>query len=174
MIGVAQLLRPFRPPREGRVVPRWVPAAFLALSTLLVPWVIVLVLTLPDDYTAAHWRLAWGGFDIALAGALFVTALLVQRRSPLSQTAAAITATLLFCDAWFDVLTSRGRDVVFAALLAVFAELPLALVCLWIARGVERVLEDAQPYLRAQGFTIRYGRLVPPQAGQPEHGDPPE
>jgi len=163
MNGIAQLLRPFRRPKEGRVVPWWVPPALLAMATLLLPWVIVLVVTLPDDYTAAHWRLAWGGFDVALAVSLFVTALLVHRRSALSQTAAAMTAALLLCDAWFDVVTSRGRDIVFAVVLAVFAEIPLAAICLWIARGVERVLEDAQPYLRAQGFTIRDGRLVPPQ-----------
>ena len=163
MNGIADLLHPFRRPKEGRVVPRWVPPAFLAIATLLIPWVIVLVIRLPDDYTAARWRLAWGGFDVALSVSLFVTALLVQRRSALGQTAAAITATLLVCDAWFDVVTSRGRDIVFAVVLAVVAEIPLAVICLWIARGVERVLEDAQPYLRAQGFTIRYGRLVPPQ-----------
>ena len=163
MNGIADLVRPFRRPKEGRVVPRWVPPAFLALAALLVPWVIVLVLTLPDDYTAARWRLAWGGFDVALAVSLLVTALLVHRRSPLSQTAAAITATLLLCDAWFDVVTSHGRDIAYAVVLAVVAEIPLAVICLWIARGVERVLEDAQPHLRSQGFTIHYGRLVPPQ-----------
>ena len=76
---------------------------------------------------------------------------------------AAVTGTMLVCDAWFDVLTSRGTmDVTVSAVLAVVAELPLAVFCFWIARSVERVLEDARPYLTAQGFRIEHRRLVPP------------
>ncbi len=145
-----------------RAVPAWVAPVFLGMSVLLVPWTVVLFVTLPDDYTAARWRLAWGGFDVGLAISLGATALLILRRSALTQTAAAMTAALLVCDAWFDVLTSHGRDVWFAILLAIFAELPLAVFCVWIARSVERVLEDARPYLEAGGFTIRNRRLVAP------------
>jgi hypothetical protein len=109
--------------------------------------------------------LAWGGFDVGLAAALSTTALLILRRSPLTQTAAAVAGTMLVCDAWFDVLTSRGStNVAVAAVLALGAELPLAAFCFWIARSVERVLEDARPHLVAQGFTIRNRRLVPPPA----------
>lgn len=146
------------------VVPTWVAPAFLLIAGLLLPWVVVLFLTLPEDYQAAHWKFAWGGFDIGLALSLAATAVLIVRRSVLTQTAAAITAALLVCDAWFDILTSRGRDVWFAVILALFAELPLAVFCIWIARSVERVLEDARPYLEAGGFTIRNRRLVAPPA----------
>lgn len=146
-----------------RVVPLWVAAAFLVIALGLLPWIAWLFWSLPDEATAAHWRLAWGGFDIGLATALAITALLVIRRSPLAQTSAAVTGTMLVCDAWFDVLTSRGTtDVTVAAVLAVVAELPLAVLCFWIARSVERVLEDARPYLTAQGFRIEHRRLVPP------------
>ena len=146
------------------IVPTWVAPIFLGMSVLLVPWVVLLFLTLPEDYTAARWRFAWGGFDVGLAMSLGATAILVLRRSALTQTAAAITAALLVCDAWFDVLTSRGRDVWFAIGLALLVELPLAAFCIWIARSVERVLEDARPYLEAEGFTIRNRRLVAPSA----------
>jgi hypothetical protein len=154
-----------------RVVPAWVAPIFLAMSVLLVPWIVLLFVTLPENYTAARWRLAWGGFDVGLAVSLGTTAIFVLRRSALTQTAAAITAALLVCDAWFDVLTSRGRDVWFAIVLALLVELPLAAFCIWIARSVERVLEDARPYLEAGGFTIRHRRLVAPPTAETLRGD---
>ena len=149
---------------DSGVVPSWVAPVFLVIAGCLLPWVVVLFLTLPENYTAARWRLAWGGFDVGLALSLSATAILILRRSVLTQTAAAVTAALLVCDAWFDVLTSRGSAVWVALLLAIFIELPLAVFCVWIARSVERVLEDARPYLEAGGFTIRNRRLVPPPA----------
>jgi hypothetical protein len=148
-----------------RVVPLWVAPAFLVVAIGLLPWIAWLFMSLPDEATAAHWRLAWGGFDVGLAGALATTGILIVRRSPLTQTAAAVAGTMLVCDAWFDVLTSRGTtQVAVAAVLAVAAELPLAVFCFWIARSVERVLEDARPHLAAQGFRIENRRLVPPPA----------
>jgi hypothetical protein len=76
-----------------------------------------------------------------------------------------ITGTLLCCDAWFDVLTSRGAsDITQAVLSAVLIELPLAALCFWIARNLARAMETAVPFLRAAGFTIRDNELVPPSA----------
>jgi len=147
---------------DGRVVPAWVGPAFLLGAVLMAPWIFLLFMTLPNDYRAAHWRLAWGGFDAGLGVALATTAVLIMRRSPATQTAAAITGTLLICDAWFDIVTSQGHEIVYSVLLAVFVELPAALFCFWIARGVERIFEDARPYLFAEGFRIRRRRLVPP------------
>ena len=152
--------------RGRRAVPLWIAPAFLVIAVGLVPWIAWLFLSLPDEATAAHWRLAWGGFDIGLAVALATTACLVLRRSPLAEVSAAVTGTMLVCDAWFDVLTSRGTtNVAIAAVLAVVAELPLAVFCFWIARSVERILEDARPHLMAQGFRIEHRRLVPPEPG---------
>ncbi len=145
------------------LVPWWVPRAFAGFALALLPWTAFLFISLPSRELANHWRIAWAGFDIGLAAAFLSTAALILRRSPLSEMAATVTATLLLCDAWFDVLTSRGTTTVaVAAAEAVFVELPLAFVCLWIARNVERVLVDARPYLEQAGFTIRGRRLAPP------------
>lgn len=133
---------------DVRVVPLWVARAFVAVAVVLVPWIVWLVVRLPDPAVANHWRLAWGGFDLGLALAIGTTGILLARRSLLSQSAATVTATLLVCDAWFDVLTSRGTaDVAFSIALALVAELPLAVLCIWIARTIERSLHE---------------RLVPP------------
>jgi hypothetical protein len=74
-----------------------------------------------------------------------------------------ITGTLLVCDAWFDVLTSRGLPgIAQAASLALFVELPLAALCFWMARNLAHAVEVARPFLRAAGFTIADNKLVPP------------
>jgi hypothetical protein len=88
---------------------------------------------------------------------------MVARRSPFAEVTATITGTLLVCDAWFDVLTSRGvSDIAQAATLAVLVELPLAGLCFWMARNVAHAVEVARPFLQAAGFTIADNKLVPP------------
>jgi hypothetical protein len=145
------------------LVPCWVAPAFLLFAVVLVPWTAVLFLTLPRHYSANNWHLAWGGFDVALGLALATTAILVYRRSASGEIAAAVTGTLLVCDAWFDVLTSHGTaNVVQAIAEALLIELPLAGLCFWIAHNIARAVDTATPFLRAAGFTVREHRLVPP------------
>ena len=149
--------------RRASLVPHWIPPAFLVCAAVLIPWTAYLFVTLPRHYGANHWRLAWGGFDLALGLALAATALAALRRSAFAEVAATITGTLLVCDAWFDVVTSHGSSAVMeAALEAVLVELPLAALCFWIARNIARAVEVVRPYLEAAGFTVRSGRLVPP------------
>jgi hypothetical protein len=131
------------PTPEGRrltIAPRWVGLALGAAAVGLLPWAAWILLTLPDKHLAAHWRLAWTGFDVALALALAATATAVLRSSPAAESIAMVTATLLVCDAWFDCLTAEGsKQLVTSLLLAFLAELPLAIICVWIARHAERM-----------------------------------
>jgi hypothetical protein len=131
---------------EGWLVPRWTALVLLLAGVLLVPWSALLFVMLPRAYAANNWHLAWGGFDVCLALALAATAVGVIRRSALVPIASAVTGTLLFCDAWFDVLTSRGAmDVTQALISALFVELPLAVICFWTAwrhGGGMRISED--------------------------------
>jgi hypothetical protein len=154
--------------RGGRgkwLVPPWVAPAFVLCVLVLVPWTALLVFTLPRHYVANHWGLAWAGFDIGLGLALAGTAVAVARQSPFVEVAAAVTGTLLVCDAWFDVLTARTTgDIVQAALEAAFVELPLAGLCFWMATNLAHAVEVARPFLRAAGFTIEKNRLVPPRS----------
>ena len=108
--------------------------------------------------------MAWGGFDIGLGAAMVTTAIAVIRRSPFAEVAAAITGTLLICDAWFDVLTAGTTgELVQAAVEAILVELPLAALCFWMAANLARAVEVARPFLRAAGFKIEGNRLVPPE-----------
>lgn len=149
---------------RGRwLVPPWTAPALFGCAAVLIPWTALLFVTLPRHYAANNWQLAWGGFDIGLAVALASTAITVARRSPYAEVNATITGTLLVCDAWFDVLTSRGiADVAQAAASAVLVELPLAALCFWMARNVAHAVEVARPFLQAAGFTIAKNQLVPP------------
>ena len=118
---------------------RWIVPLFGLAALLLVPWVVLLVFALPSTQRAAHWDIAWAGFDVALALLLFTVAVAAYRRSPWLEGAATAAATLLFVDAWFDVLTSSTRAEFWVSILeAAFVELPLAILCLLLARAAER------------------------------------
>jgi len=106
---------------------------------VLLPWVGVLVGTLPSEHRAAHWGVAWAGFDIASALLLLAVAGAARQRSFWFEGAATAAATLLFIDAWFDVLTSSTQaQLVVAIAEALLVELPLAGLCLRLAREAER------------------------------------
>ena len=105
------------------------------------PWVVLLAFTLPSHHRAAHWSIAWVGFDVLLALLLLTVAVTAWRGSPWLEGAATATATLLVVDAWFDVLTSStNEELAFALVEAALVEVPLALVCLLLARAVEHRL----------------------------------
>lgn len=122
----------------------WPAAILAAAAVVLIPWAIALGQMLPSRHVADHWDAAWTGFDIILALALLATAWSFVRRRDLSRGLAAVSGTLLLCDAWFDVLTaSSGTDLEIAILLAVLGEVPLAAVCFLLAIGTTGSLTRA-------------------------------
>lgn len=145
--------------------PGWVVPLFAVAALVLVPWVVVLVEALPSDHRAAHWDVAWAGFDGALALLLSAVAVAAWRRSPWLEGAATACATLLVVDAWFDILTSStGAELLTAGIEAALVELPLAFICLLLARDTDR--RFLQPLLRARG--VRYsggGGMEQPRRG---------
>jgi hypothetical protein len=120
-----------------------------AASAGLIPWIVVLAITLPHRYVAGHWTLTWVGFDIALLGCLALTASLAWRRRQSVVLFAFATATLLTCDAWFDVTTASGRaDTTIAIASALLLELPLATLLFAVARHLQSLtLRRAQAAL---------------------------
>jgi len=118
---------------------RWFGIAFMVVGFGLIPWSIFLAVMLPSRHVQTHYYyLAWAGFDVALAAMLALTGVGLYRRAVWLQAVAASAATLLVCDAWFDVLSaSRHGERLVALLFAIFAELPTAAVCAWIAYDAE-------------------------------------
>jgi hypothetical protein len=146
--------------------PRWLAYAFVACSLALIPWTVWLYTSLPSRTTADNWDVAWAGFDVALAATLLATAVGALRRSAWTQGAAASAATLLACDIWFDVMTSRtGHELEVALMMALVAEGPLASLCVWVARNSERVSAWAEKLgAAAPGDAASPDRLIPDQA----------
>src|SRR5579885_3767050 len=119
----------------------WVVVAYGVAGLGLLPWALWLSTTLKPHHRDAHWDLAWSGFDTGLALLFLATAYAAYRRSPWVAALAAATGTLLVTDAWFDILLeSHSDELRNSIMLAVFAELPTAVLCFWIAYRTERFL----------------------------------
>jgi len=113
---------------------RWLALLAFGGCVALIPWTAMLAATLPDRYVTPHWSTTWVGFDSLLIVSFALTGLATVRRHPARWAAALVTATLLACDAWFDVSTAGTvSDLVGSAITAVAGELPLAAVLIYLA-----------------------------------------
>ncbi len=113
--------------------------AALAVGGFLVPWCVVLSLTLPRTAQAENWSLAWTGLDAAEAVAALATAVLLARDDSRACMTAAAGGSLLMVDAWFDVCTSApGLERTLAISEAVLVEVPLACAAGWLAVRIFR------------------------------------
>jgi hypothetical protein len=128
---------------SGRGLHFWAFLVVALLAVALFPWVVYLTFTLPRHHLTPHWDVAWTGFDLGLAGSAIATAVAILRRSKLLPVAAAITGTLLLCDAWFDLLTAQpGSELTWATGQALIGELPVAAFCFWLALRPERAISN--------------------------------
>jgi hypothetical protein len=115
-------------------------AAIIACCVGLAIWIGVLAVTLPRYYRAGDWRGAWVGFDLALLVTFAVTAWAAWRRRQVLIICLVVLATLLCCDAWFDVtLNLRTSGFMLSVLSALFIELPLAAMAIVGARRLVRL-----------------------------------
>ncbi len=112
----------------------------MGACVVLAAWIAVLQVKLPRHYTAGHWRGAWVGFDVALLIAFAATAWASWRERQVLIILLTVTATLLCCDAWFDIILDLGsRDIWTSLGSAVIAELPLAAIMFNASRRLVRM-----------------------------------
>lgn len=155
-----------------RLVPKWITIFFIGCAVVLVPWTVIIFDSLKNRALAEHWKLVWGGFDCFLVLAFALTAYRIITKSPRGVIAATATGTMLLIDAWFDVLTARGtKNVMTSLAMALFAEIPCAIICFFVARRIVRLFEQSLPHLQAAGFRVVGGRLVVPQDEGPAEQD---
>ncbi len=103
----------------------------------MIPWTAYLAISLPVRFRAHNWNVAWVGFDSALMIVLALTAWAAWYRRQILAATAIVAATMLVCDAWFDVNTSLGtKDEYVTILTALLANLPMALFFTWLARRI--------------------------------------
>jgi hypothetical protein len=111
----------------------------------LIPWTAELSTTLPNHHSSDQWRLAWSGFDVALALAFAFAAFLGWRRRQVVTTALTVLGVLLLCDAWFDSTLSWGSsEQTVSVVTALFAEVPVAILTFWL---VHRLLRETVQYI---------------------------
>jgi hypothetical protein len=110
--------------------------AFMAICVVvLLIWIVTLGLTLPPDERTDQWRLAWVGFDVAELLAFTVTGWAAWRGRQLLIPSLLVLGTLLFCDAWFDVVLSWNSDERWGSLAsAIVVEVPLGILFWLLAR----------------------------------------
>jgi hypothetical protein len=107
---------------------------------VLAAWIGVLAVTLPRYYRAGDWRGAWVGFDLAELAAFVATAWAAWRGRQLLIMCLLVLATLLLCDAWFDVtLDVRTSGFLLSLLSALLIEIPLAIAAILGARRLLRL-----------------------------------
>ena len=122
-------------------LPRWVTLLLALVAVALAPWILYLTFSLPSRHVTFHYDTAWVGFDVALLASFAATAWAAFRGSQWLVPLAAVTGTMLVCDAWFDIVTSRtGSEMWEAIAEAALAELPLAALCAFIVYDAETFL----------------------------------
>ena len=106
----------------------------------LAAWIGLLAVTLPRYYRTGGWRGAWIGFDIGLLITFAATGWAAWRRRQILIVCLVVLATLLCCDAWFDVvLDARTSGFEVSLLSALLVELPLAAAAILGARRLLRI-----------------------------------
>lgn len=137
-------------PLPASVVPRWLGVLLVVLGVLTLPWIVDLAVVLPSSETSAHYDVTWAGFDVLLCVLLLRTGWDALKRNEQSALTAAMVGTLLVVDAWFDVLSAPDTRLFLTALaMAVFVELPLAGLCLWICARVDTARRRRETLLMA-------------------------
>jgi hypothetical protein len=120
-------------------------AIVLTAVAVYAGWMAYLALTLPPTYEAQHWGWAWVGLDVAEVVCTATAVCLAWFRRPFT-TWAHVGATLLACDAWFDITTASPADLGFSIALAAVVELPAAaLLVLWARKSGLRAEGDRTP-----------------------------
>jgi len=106
----------------------------------LTGWIALLILTLPGHYTSDDWRTVWVGLDLGELAGFAATGWAAWHQRQIAIFLMIITATLLVCDAWFDVALDYGSHGFVASVIsAVLVELPLAFLLFASARRLVRV-----------------------------------
>jgi hypothetical protein len=114
-------------------IPRWFPNVCRAAVVVLIPLFITVAHVSPRTEQLHNLRLFWTGLDGFELIGMALTGWFILRRSPVVVVAATITGTLLFSDAWFNVVTTVGNPHRAALVMAV-VEVPTAVYSFVIAR----------------------------------------
>ncbi|SEE66116.1 hypothetical protein SAMN05216533_3139 [Streptomyces sp. Ag109_O5-10] len=136
--------------KRMRRLKRWALILLGSSAVLLVPWTVVLALTLPARTEVHNWAMAWIGLDVLMAAGCAATAVLGLRGDARARLTASATASVAVLDAWFDITTSAVGTELLEALASAVAEAGLAAACVYLAlsKGWGRVAAQPGPAAR--------------------------
>ena len=157
---------------------------------VLAAWIGYLAVSLPTFYRAGSWRGAWVGFDIAELAVFAITGWAAWRRRQILIICLIVLATLLLCDAWFDVvLDTRTAGFLSSLLSALLVEVPIAVIAVFVARRLLRITVGQVikyeggsgpvpslwkvPLFGPEGEATPLKRLIKLAMGDETEGDPP-
>jgi hypothetical protein len=106
-------------------------------AVFMIPWIVYLGFTLPQNYTVRDWPLTWLGFDSLLVVFMIATAVLTWLHRQVLVFPAFTTGVLLICDAWFDLTTANPDELPASLVTAVLGTL-LAVVLIGGALSLVR------------------------------------
>ncbi len=130
-------------------------AVVIICCVVLAVWTGVLAATLPRYYRTGGWRGAWVGFDVGLLLAFAATGWSAWRRRQVLIICLVVLATLLCCDAWFDVvLDARTSGFGLSLASALVIELPLAVVATLGARRLLRTTNAVMQRYRGESGPV--------------------
>jgi hypothetical protein len=109
----------------------------IGCSVAMIPWLVYLSVTLPQNYEAHNWPATWIGFDVLLVTFMLATAVFGYLRRQVLLFFAFTSGVLLICDAWFDLMTAGPDDLWLSVVTAMLIEVPLAI---FMIRGAQRIL----------------------------------
>src|ERR1700758_1600422 len=109
----------------------------IGCSVAMIPWLVYLSVTLPQNYVARNWPATWIGFDVLLVAFMLATAVFGYLRRQVLLLAAFTSGVLLICDAWFDLMTAGPDDVWLSMVTALLIEVPVGI---FMIRGALRIL----------------------------------
>jgi hypothetical protein len=122
------------------IVPSWPALIYIVMAIILLPWTIYLGASLPTHHLSTHWDISWTGLDAAIIATMLLTGLFAYLKSRWIIISSSTVGSLLLIDAWFDVISERrGVQLHEAIILAIFIEIPLAIISYYIAY---QTLED--------------------------------
>jgi hypothetical protein len=137
-------------------------AVVIVCCVVLAAWTGILAATLPRYYMSGGWRGAWVGFDIGLLLAFAATGWAAWRRRQMLIICLVVLATLLCCDAWFDVvLDARTSGFWLSLASALVIELPLAGVAILGARRLLRITNAVLQRYRGESGPVPHLRDMP-------------
>ncbi len=114
-------------------VPRWFPTVCVVGVVVLIPLFVIVASVSPRTAQLHNLRLFWTGLDIFEFIGMALTGWFLFRRSRYVAVTATITGTLLFSDAWFNFVTTVGKQHR-AAFVMALVEVPVSFYSFVTAR----------------------------------------